>query len=255
LGSRVADTLFQGADPIGQTVMINQRPFRVIGLLQPVGGSALGTEDDIIIAPITTVQTRVIRNRSAQGSDFVQLINVKAASEKQVDAVKQEVADILRVRHRITGEDDFSLTSQDDIAQTRQEVNDVLTIFLASIAGISLLVGGIGIMNIMLVSVTERTREIGIRKAIGAKRRDIMAQFLGEATLLSLGGGGIGLAAGWGVSGMLEKVTLNNQRIETLITPEIIILSVGVAVAVGVFFGIYPALRASRLDPIEALRR
>ncbi len=255
LGSRVSETLFSGASPVGQQVFINRRPFRVVGLLETKGGTGLGLQDDVIVAPITTVQTRFARQRTAQGSDSVQLITAQVSDERRLDVAKDQIAQVLRERHRITGEDDFTLTSQEDIIQARTDVNDVLTIFLASIAGISLLVGGIGIMNIMLVSVTERTREIGIRKAVGAKRRDILAQFLAEATLLSLGGGGIGLGAGWGVSGLLEKLTINNQQVETLVTGDIMALAVGVAVAVGLFFGIYPALRASRLDPIEALRR
>ena len=163
------------------------------------------------------------------------------------------IAEVLRERHQIIDEDDFTLTSQEDIIQARTEVTNVLTIFLGSIAGISLLVGGIGIMNIMLVTVTERTREIGLRKAVGAKRRDILAQFLTEATLLSFGGG-LGVAAGWGVSQLLEGITLSGQQVETVVSADIALLSLAVAVGVGPFFGIYPAVRASRLDPIEALR-
>ena len=254
LGSGVAETLFGGVSPIGQVVQINQRPFRVVGVLETKGGTGLGNEDDLVLAPITTVQTRLISQRTAQGAERVQTISVHIADEDRLDAAKAQIAEVLRERHRIIDEDDFTLTSQEDIIQARTEVTNVLTIFLGSIAGISLLVGGIGIMNIMLVTVTERTREIGLRKAIGAKRRDILAQFLTEATLLSFGGGGLGVAAGWGVSRLLEGVTLSGQQVETVVSADIAVLALAVSVAVGLFFGIYPAVRASRLDPIEALR-
>ncbi len=254
IGSNVADSLFGGISPIGQVIQINQRPFRVVGLLESKGGTGLGNEDDLILAPITTVQTRLISQRTAQGLERVQTISVQVADEDRLDAAKDQVAEILRDRHRIIGEDDFTLTSQDDIIEARTEVTNVLTIFLGSIAGISLLVGGIGIMNIMLVTVTERTREIGLRKAIGAKRRDILAQFLTEATLLSFGGGGLGVLAGWGVSQLLEGITLSGQQVETVLSADIAILALAVSVGIGLFFGIYPAVRASALDPIEALR-
>ncbi len=254
LGSNISQTLYGDISPVGQFIIINNRQFQIIGVLKAKGGTGQGVTDDFIIAPITTVQTRLISQRTAQGTESVQNINVKAVSNKTIEAAKAQVTDILRERHKITTTDDFLLTSQEDLIQARQEVNDVLTVFLGAIAGISLLVGGIGIMNIMLVSVTERTREIGIRKAVGAKRRDILSQFLTEATLVSFGGGGIGVAAGWGASKLLENLTLNNQPIETIFTANIAGLAVGVSVAIGLFFGIYPALRASRMDPIEALR-
>ncbi len=254
IGSNVADSLFGGISPIGQVIQINQRPFRVVGLLESKGGTGLGNEDDLILAPITTVQTRLISQRTAQGLERVQTISVQVADEDRLGAAKDQVAEILRDRHRIIGEDDFTLTSQDDIIEARTEVTNVLTIFLGSIAGISLLVGGIGIMNIMLVTVTERTREIGLRKAIGAKRRDILAQFLTEATLLSFGGGGLGVLAGWGVSQLLEGITLSGQQVETVLSADIAILALAVSVGIGLFFGIYPAVRASALDPMEALR-
>ena len=254
LGSNIAQTLYGDISPVGQFIIINNRQFQIIGVLKAKGGTGQGVTDDIIIAPITTVQTRLISQRTAQGTESVQNINVKAVSNKKIEEAKAQVTDILRERHKITTTDDFVLTSQEDLIQARQEVNNVLTVFLGAIAGISLLVGGIGIMNIMLVSVTERTREIGIRKAVGAKRRDIMSQFLTEAVLVSFGGGGLGVAAGWGASRLLENLRLNNQPIETIFTANIAGLAVGVAVAIGLFFGIYPAMRASRMDPIEALR-
>ncbi len=255
LGSSVSETLFGGISPVGQIVSINQRPFRVVGLLETMGGAGLGIQDDVIVAPITTVQTRLVRQRTAGGRDRVQTITAQARDDDRLEQAKAQISEVLRARHRIIDEDDFTLTSQEDIIQARTDVNNVLTIFLGSIAGISLLVGGIGIMNIMLVSVTERTHEIGIRKAVGAKRRDILYQFLAEATLLSFAGGAIGVGAGWGVSRLLERLTISGQRVETLVQPDIALLAVGVAVAIGLFFGIYPAIRAARLDPIEALRR
>ena len=254
LGSSVAQTLFGLDSPIGQRVIINQRAFQVVGVLESKGSSAQGLEDDQILVPITTAQLRLVSQRTSQGGQNVQSITLQATSKDDLEAAKQEIAEVLRARHRIAGEDDFTITTQQDLVDARTEVTDVLTILLGSIAGISLVVGGIGIMNIMLVSVTERTREIGLRKAIGAKRRHILAQFLGEATILSLTGGGLGVGAGWGVARMLEHLTLNGQRVRTLVSMDIALIALGVAVGIGLFFGIYPAFRASRMDPIEALR-
>ena len=254
LGSRVAATLFPDRDPMGQTIQINQRPYRVVGILKTLGGGGQGVQDDAVLLPITTVQTRLVNQRQAAGTNPVQLITVQATSQKSMDAAKETITGILQDRHRITTTDDFVLTSQDDIIAARTDVTNVLTILLGSVAGISLVVGGIGIMNIMLMSVTERTREIGIRKAVGAKRRDILSQFLTEAVLLSIAGGGIGLGTGFGVSRLLEKLTLSGQAVQTLVTWDVVALAVGVAVVIGLFFGIYPAMRAARMDPIEALR-
>ncbi|MCH8191555.1 MAG: ABC transporter permease [Chloroflexi bacterium] len=255
VGSSVSETLFGGLSPVGQTVTINQRPFRIVGLLEEMGGTGLAIQDDVIVAPITTVQARLVRQRTAAGRDRVQTITVQVTDNDRLEQAKFQVSEVLRERHQIIDQDDFTLTSQEDIIQARTDVNNVLTIFLGSIAAISLLVGGIGIMNIMLVSVTERTHEIGIRKAVGAKRRDILYQFLAEATLLSFGGGAIGVAGGWGVSRLLERLTISGQQVETLVQADIAFLALGVSVAIGLFFGIYPAIRAARLDPIEALRR
>ena len=169
--------------------------------------------------------------------------------------VADAVAAVLRERHRVTGDDDFTVTSQEDTLATLNQVTGVMTAFLGSIAGISLLVGGIGIMNIMLVSVTERTREIGIRKAVGAKRADILSQFLVEATVLSVFGGGSGLVLGVAISRLVSGMSLNGQPLQTLVAPEIAVLAVTVSAAVGLFFGWFPARRAAMLDPIEALRR
>ncbi|MCH8284125.1 MAG: ABC transporter permease [Chloroflexi bacterium] len=255
VGSSVSETLFGGLSPVGKTVTINQRPFRIVGLLEEMGGTGLAIQDDVIVAPITTVQARLVRQRTAAGRDRVQTITVQVTDNDRLEQAKLQVSEVLRERHQIIDRDDFTLTSQEDIIQARTDVNNVLTIFLGSIAAISLLVGGIGIMNIMLVSVTERTHEIGIRKAVGAKRRDILYQFLAEATLLSFGGGAIGVAGGWGVSRLLERLTIGGQQVETLVQADIAFLALGVSVAIGLFFGIYPAIRAARLDPIEALRR
>ncbi len=256
LGSSIAKTLFPDSEAVGETVRISQRPFQITGVMQPIGGTTTGTQDNVVYVPLTTYQTRLSSQRTSQGRNSVQLINVKASDANSIDAAKAQIAQVLRDRHRVVlgASDDFTITSQEDVIQTRTQVVNVFTIFLGAISGISLLVGGIGVMNIMLVSVAERTREIGIRKALGAKRRDIMMQFLIEAIFLSLIGGLIGVALGLSTSGLVEKISLNNQTLTTAVTPDIIILAVSVSAFIGIFFGIYPASRASRLDPIVALR-
>jgi putative ABC transport system permease protein len=254
LGSAVAETLFGNESPVGERVRIDGKPFTVIGVLESKGSTGLGFEDDLVMAPITTVQQRLSRGRTVRGSPRVSSINVQAANSEVLDEVMEEIAAVLRREHRILGDDDFSITSQEETLAAFREVTATFTIFLGAIAGISLLVGGIGVMNIMLVSVTERTREIGIRKAIGARQRDVLMQFLLEASLLSLVGGGVGVLAGWGMGKAMGYMELNGQRIETLIQADIVFLALAVSVAIGLFFGIYPAMRASRLDPIEALR-
>ena len=196
LGSRVAEQLFGFRSPVGQTLRIDGRRFTVIGVLESMGGGPRGIFDDQVLVPITTAYYRLEGQRTPQGSVSVQTINVQVGSAEAMDRAVQDVATILRLRHRITGEDDFTITSQQETIETLEETTETFVVFLGTIAGISLLVGGIGIMNIMLVSVSERTREIGIRKAVGAKRRDILFQFVSEATLLSLGGGGLGCS--WG---------------------------------------------------------
>ena len=254
LGSRVAETLFGFRDPVGQTVRINGRQFTVIGVLQSIGGTALGNQDDQVLVPITTAYYRLASERTAQGGVSVQTINVEVHSGGVMDAAIQEIATTLRLRHRITGEDDFTITSQQETIETLEETTDTFVVFLGAIASISLLVGGIGIMNIMLVSVTERTREIGIRKAMGAKRRDILLQFVSEATLLSLGGGGVGVLLGFVISRLLDGRELIGQSFQTVFSGDIAVLALVVSAAIGLFFGIYPAMRAARLHPIEALR-
>ncbi|MCC6651609.1 MAG: ABC transporter permease [Candidatus Eisenbacteria bacterium] len=247
LGSKVRDQLFGTEDPVGQTVRIKDIPFRVVGVLIYKGGQGMGgDQDDVVLIPWTTAQRKLL------GITHLQGINVSAASQGQVEQAKDQITQLLRQRHKIReGEnDDFFLYTQLDIASTAESTSKVMTTLLASIAAVSLLVGGIGIMNIMLVSVTERTREIGIRRAIGAKRHDILVQFLVEATFLSLAGGAIGAAIGVGTA----KAITNIARWPTAVQPEVVLLALGFASLVGVFFGFYPAKRAADLDVIESLR-
>ncbi len=254
LGSQVAETLFGLRDPVGQSVRVNGRQFTVIGVLKSAGGGPQGIFDDQTLVPITTAYYRLSSQRTAQGGVSVQTINVQAKSSGAMDSASDEIATILRLRHRITDEDDFTVTNQQDTIETLEETTNTFVVFLGAIASISLLVGGIGIMNIMLVSVTERTREIGIRKAMGAKRRDILFQFVSEAMLLSLGGGGVGVVAGFVVARLLDGRSLIGQSFQTTFSGDVAVLALVVSAAIGLFFGIYPAMRAARLHPIEALR-
>ncbi|RPJ51830.1 MAG: FtsX-like permease family protein [Chloroflexi bacterium] len=253
IGTDVADKLFGHREGVvGETVRIEGQPFRVIGVLAPRGGSSFGSQDDIALIPFSTAQTRLIRRTR----DRVDLILVEATTADNVKLATDEVTQILRQRHRSAiGVDDFTVFSQEDFVATARTVTGVLTIFLGGIAAISLLVGGIGIMNIMLVSVTERTREIGLRKAIGARRRDILIQFLTESSLLSLIGGLIGIGLGWLIAYVVGLVAKANG---TDLTPAVgldaILLATLFSTAVGLFFGIYPANRAANLEPVEALR-
>jgi len=254
LGKTVVRELFpDNAYPLEQTVKINGIPFRVIGVLEEKGGSQFSDEDNTVLVPLTTAQTRLFSSRSRSGSYKVSAIIVQAISAERMDAAAEQVAAILRERHGIafSDEDDFSIISQADIIAVFGQITDVLTIFLGAIAGISLLVGGIGIMNIMLVSVTERTREIGLRKAVGARRRDILWQFLIEAMTLSLFGGVAGI--GLGILGA-EIISTLVEDFRAVVTPGAVVLATGFSAAVGLFFGIYPARRASLLNPIDALR-
>ena len=258
LGATVADNLFGDADPVGQTVKVSIGGrvgvnFRVVGVMERKGGTSLGNQDDQAFIPLTTMQARLSNQRTARGTRNVSIINVQVADESLMPTAVQEIGDLLRERHR-TVQDDFVVQSQDDFLQVANQITGVMTLLLGAIAGISLVVGGIGIMNIMLVSVTERTREIGIRKAVGAKRRDILGQFLTEAVVVSVLGGGIGVALGIGLSRLISSINVNGQTLQTLVAPDAIGLAFGVSAAIGLFFGIYPAARASRLHPIEALR-
>ena len=254
LGSEVAETLFGFREPVGQFVRINRRQFEVIGVLESKGGNRFFSLDDQVLVPITTAHYRLSSQRTTQGGFNVQTINVQVGDLERMDSAIREVATVLRLRHRITGDDDFSITSQQETIETLQETTGTFVVFLGAIASISLLVGGIGIMNIMLVSVTERTREIGIRKAMGAKYRDILLQFVCEATLLSLGGGGIGVLVGLLLSWFLNGQSLLGRPTQTTFSGEVAVLALAVSAAIGLFFGIYPAMRAARLHPIEALR-
>ena len=253
LGSRLAETLFGFRDPTGQNIRIGGRRFTIIGVLESKGGGGQSIDDQVLV-PITTAYYRLASVRTPQGGVSVQSINVQVTDVDKMDQATLEVSTVLRLRHRITGDDDFTVSSQQDTIETLEDTQDTFVVFLAAIAGISLLVGGIGVMNIMLVSVTERTREIGIRKAMGAKRRDIQFQFITEATLLSIGGGGVGLLLGWLASNILDGKTLGDQTFQTSFSGDIALLALAVSAAIGLFFGIYPAVRAARLHPIEALR-
>jgi len=257
LGSGVAEDLFGSDEPVGQAVKIKGKRFTVIGVLEPKGGAIMGVSlDDIVVTPITTFQTRLFTQQTARGENAVQTIALTVASADAIDNVKGEVETILRHRHRIAADedDDFAVVSMEQMLGMFQQVLGIFTIVLGAIASISLLVGGIGIMNIMLVSVTERTREIGIRKAVGAKRRDILLQFLLEAAMLSLVGGGIGIIGGWLVSKVISLVDIGGITIHSVVSPDIVILAVSVSVFIGLASGIYPAMRAARLNPIDALR-
>jgi putative ABC transport system permease protein len=257
LGANVATNLFGDEDPVGQTVRISAFGntginARIIGVMAPKGGSTQN-QDDQAFVPLTTVMSRLSPARNAQAADTVQTITIQVSSPDAGQPAIQAIADLLRTRHR-TAQDDFVISSQQDYLASVGQITTMFTAFLGSVAGISLVVGGIGIMNIMLVSVTERTREIGIRKAVGARRKDILSQFLVEAMTVSLVGGLAGIAIGIGVSRLVGQVNLGGQTIPSIVAPESVLLAFTVSAAVGLFFGIYPAMRASRLNPIEALR-
>ena len=254
LASETAEELFGLRHPVGHTIKIGGRPFEVVGLLEAKGGTGFGNQDDRILVPVSTAYYRLGAQRTAGGEITVQNISVQIASEDVSEAATDQISGILRLRHRITDEDDFTVTSQVETIETLEETTQTFVIFLGAIASIALLVGGIGIMNIMLVSVTERTREIGIRKAMGAKRRDILSQFLVEAVLLSLTGGIIGVGLGYGFTQFFDDVELGGQALNMVFSGDIALLATAVSGAIGLFFGIYPAMQAARLHPIEALR-
>ncbi len=251
LGSEVKETLFGDTDPIGQQMRMGKIIVRVIGVLESKG-AMWGSPDDAIFIPLTAMQQTVAQPRTAQGEPIVSRISLTVSEEKRADYVVEEITSLLRTRHKLdpTDDDDFRITSMEELASALSETTETLTLFLGSVAAIALLVGGIGVMNIMLVSVLERTREIGIRKAMGARERDIWSQFLIEAAFLTFAGGIIGVILGWVVSTVVDRMGL----MTTVVTADIVILSVSVSVGIGLFFGFYPAWHASRLDPIEALR-
>ncbi|MBI5035130.1 MAG: ABC transporter permease [Chloroflexi bacterium] len=255
LGAQIATDLFDTSDPVGQTIRINGQNFRVIGVMEAKGGSGFNNTDTQIYVPITTASSRLTGNARFRGGDVVSTINVRITDTNVQNSVVQDIGDILRQRHRITlQQDDFTIQSQQDILNTLNSITDGFTIFLGGLAGISLIVGGIGIMNIMLVSVTERTREIGIRKAIGARKRDILIQFLTEAMVLSLTGGLIGLLFGAIIARVISGINLGATTLQTVVDLDAVLLAIIFSLGVGLFFGIYPANRAASLHPIDALR-
>ena len=255
LGAPVAETLFGFRSPIGQSIRVEGRQFRVIGVLPSEGGGVFGVLGNEVLVPITTAYYRLSGERTVQGGVVVDSINVSAVEDSVSRDTINEITAILRLRHRITDENDFTVTSQEETIEALEETTDTFVLFLGAIASISLLVGGIGVMNIMLVSVTERTREIGIRKAMGAKRRDIMLQFLAEATLLSIVGGAVGVLAGLALSRALDgRDLIGTGALETSFSSDIALLAIVVSAAIGIFFGLYPAVRAAALHPIDALR-
>jgi len=255
LGPETVKNLFpEDVDPLQTEVKVNGINFRVIGVLKERGGGAFGSQDDLAIVPLTTAQDRLVNARSQRSGELlVDLILLQAVNSQAVEDVVIDASNALRQTHNITfrDEDDFLVLTQQDFLSTFSQVTGVITLFLGAIASISLLVGGIGIMNIMLVSVTERTREIGLRKAVGAKRRDILGQFLLEAVVLAVLGGAAGIILGaLGATGIRLAV----PDLDTSLTTNAVLLAVGFSAAVGLFFGIYPASRAAAMDPIDALR-
>ena len=248
LGAVARDQLFgPGADPVGATIRIQNQPFRVIGVLATKGQAAMGQDqDDTVVMPYTAVQRKLL------GVQHVSGITISAADGVSLDAVTQQIGEVLRARHRLQDgeEDDFSVRTQAEMASMLTATTDTMTYLLAGIAAVSLVVGGIGIMNIMLVSVTERTREIGLRLSVGARDFDVLTQFLVESIVLSVAGGVIGILLGSGVAIAVSRL----MQWSTVVTPNAVALSFGVAAATGVFFGFYPARKAAALDPIEALR-
>jgi len=246
LGKTVADNLFNGVDPVDKIIRVRGIPFTVKGVLKSKGQSSMGQDqDDVVLAPYTTTSTRLIGHRWR----FL-TIAVSAESKDRIPMVQEDIKNVLLGRHRGTTEADFMISSQTDIAEAASTVSNTMTILLASIAGISLLVGGIGIMNIMLVSVTERIKEIGIRMAVGAGKRDVLLQFIIEAITISIAGGLIGILLGAGATGLLAKY----MKWSVQITSWSILLSVGFSGAIGIFFGWYPARKAANLNLIDALR-
>lgn len=243
LGPTAATDLFGDTDPIGKTIRINKLNFKVIGVLKAKGGSGFFNPDDTILIPLSTMQ------KILSGGDYLSTIAISVANKEAMATVQQEATDLLLTRHRVASAD-FSIVSQADILGALSQVTNTFTIFLASIAGISLVVGGIGIMNMMLTTVTERTREIGLRKALGAHKNNITLQFLAEAVMLTFLGGVVGVALGWGIATLVTKFA----GIATSVSIQSVLLACGVSAGIGVVFGYYPARRAAALSPIEALR-
>ena len=254
LGSNVAEQLFQNRDPVGDYVRVNARRFRVIGVLESQGGSGFGTFDTQVLIPITTAYYRLSGDRTSTGDISVSLINVQVRSVDEVDRSIEEASGVLRLRHRITGEDDFTVISQQSTIETLEETTNTLVVFLGVIAGISLLVGGIGIMNIMLVVGDRAHPRDRHPQGDGRKAERHLFQFVAEATVLSIGGGLLGAALGFAMTDLIDGRSLGNQTFSTSFSLEFAILALAVSAGIGLFFGIYPAARASGLHPIDALR-
>lgn len=245
LGATVKQDLFSDSEAVGATIRINKINFKVIGVLEPKGGTSFVNFDDIIFVPFLTMEKTLV------GTEYLSSIILSAQDKNKIEELKQEVIFQLAQKHKVSPEDpDFSIISQADILSTLNQITSTFTLFLASIAGISLLVGGIGIMNMMLTTVTERTREIGIRKAVGAKKREITLQFLAESIILTSFGGVLGIILGWIISLLISRII----GVTTYISLNSILLAFGVSALIGIIFGYYPSKRAANLNPIEALR-
>ena len=257
IGMDIVDELFDvTSDALGSKLRIGNNLYQVVGVLESKGGSAFGSSDNQVYVPITTAQSRLITRSSAYAE--VDLISVGAINSEVMSDAMNEVTSIMRARHRITGDDeenDFDVFSQETFTEAAEAITGVLTVFLGGIAAISLLVGGIGIMNIMLVSVIERTKEIGLRKAVGARDQDIMLQFIVESLIIGLVGGIIGVLVGWGISSAISGVAMMGGTVMNAeMSLDSILLAVSFSISVGLVFGIYPARRAANLEPVEALR-
>lgn len=247
IGKTVANKLFGASNPVGQNIRVNNSPYKVIGVLRSKGQSSMGqNQDDVVIIPLTTAQERML------GITHVHSINVQVIEQSKMSQAQSDIKRLLRQRHHIIGEkeDDFTVENLANIMEAMSQTTAMITLFLGSIAGISLVVGGIGIMNIMTVSVTERTREIGIRKALGATFRNIMMQFLIESVVISVAGGIIGIILGYMTAHLISII----GKFTAVITIPVILLAFLFSVGIGLFFGVYPARKAAKLDPIEALR-
>jgi putative ABC transport system permease protein len=256
LGSSVAENLFgTTSGVVGNKVRLNGQSYRVIGVLASKGQSGFNNLDDQVIIPLSTAQKRLVGSSRFRGSSVISQILVKASDARSVDTVMTDVTLMMRSLHgTFEGTDDFTVTSQEATLDAATQVTDTLGIFLGGVAGISLAVGGIGIMNIMLTTVSERTHEIGLRKAIGARRQDILLQFLVESMVLSFLGGLIGVSIGWGASKLMGTISFSGRSITPVVGLDSVLLAVLFSMAVGLFFGIYPATRAARLQPVDALR-
>ena len=257
IGADVLEELFgSSVGVLGQKIRIGSNLYQVVGILESKGGSTIGSSDNQVIVPLSTAQVRIITRSDAH--DEVSQISVQVADAEKIESAITEVTAILRSRHNITGDDqeDFNVMSTEAFTEAATSITGIMTIFLGGIAGISLLVGGIGIMNIMLVSVIERTKEIGLRKAVGARDSDILLQFMVESLIIGLAGGILGILVGWGISSLIKGVaTFGSTTLNPEISASSILMSVGFSVAVGLVFGLYPANRASKLEPVEALRK